>query len=116
MNDDAPGPAPGCPTRQKVWFETRSAAKRFARSKSRQHPAYLASRPYLCPCGRWHLTTQPPPPAPAVPPAALAVIRAAIDTAPPGATTADTAQHIAAELAAAGWQFTAEPADGHERA
>ena len=40
-----------CPTPEKVAYENRRLAKRRAKQ-------YHGQRPYLCQCGRWHLTSQ----------------------------------------------------------
>lgn len=48
--------APRCPTPGKYRYNDRSTAKRWARVYSRNGLGKLL-KPYLCPCGFWHLTT-----------------------------------------------------------
>ncbi|MBF6410927.1 hypothetical protein [Nocardia farcinica] len=55
-------PAPACPSKGKRRFRTREAAEAsLSTIWQRGRPgSRLPSRAYLCPCGSWHLTKNPP--------------------------------------------------------
>ncbi|AXK88870.1 hypothetical protein SAMN05421776_105339 [Nocardia farcinica] len=59
-------PRPACPSKGKRKFRTREAAETsLSTIWQRGRPgSRLPSRAYLCPCGHWHLTKNPPSTAP----------------------------------------------------